>query len=459
MKLYRELIKARLEQLGGATAGLIKGLIYYRTDTDKPYIDTGTAAGAGLKEIMVREELSGEATGPYTTPNPIKVDEGGTNLNPTTFAAGVVGQVLVKKNATEYEFADPGGSIKIEKTEAAHGFALLDPIYHDGINWLKAQANDPETLAEFVVSEIVDANTFKATKFGELTGVDIGNRITALGLVVGEHYFLSDLAAGGVLVTEPVTYSSPVFYVESADTIQVEVYRPSSAGSGSGGGITSDLLANLTALPRDEGKVYYATDTDLLYTDDGSVLTPVDGTIRGIDVQNVAPTDGQALIYSTSNNRYEPGSAGSDIAILRDQKPLTNNGGTFTQGVWQTRELNLIQENAPFLLSLSANRFTLAAGSYILEVMAPAYAVERHRCRLFNVTAGNTAKYGANSYSSLASDGQTHSPLMVGWTFGVNTILEVQHRCQQTKATNGFGLSVNMDAQEFYTQVKITKIG
>jgi hypothetical protein len=44
-----------------------------------------------------------------------------------------------------------------------------------------------------------------------------------------------------------------------------------------------DTLANLTALGRSEGKIYYATDTDLLYTDDGATLNPVDTDTTGVD--------------------------------------------------------------------------------------------------------------------------------------------------------------------------------
>lgn len=117
-----------------------------------------------------------------------------------------------------------GGGTAITKNQIAHGFSVLEPIYHNGTSWLKAQANDVETLAEYVVTEVTDVDNFIANKFGEVT-------VTAHGKTVGEHYFLSELVAGFTQVTEPSNFSSPVFYVEDANTIHIEVYRPSDISS------------------------------------------------------------------------------------------------------------------------------------------------------------------------------------------------------------------------------------
>lgn len=122
---------------------------------------------------------------------------------------------------TQYvEDALSGGGTFIERTQAAHGFSVLDAIYHNGTNWVLAQADDAATLAEYVVTEVPDVNNFVAGKFGSVT-------ITAHGLTVGEHYFLSDLTAGAGTITEPSQFSSPLYYVEDANTLHIEVYRPS----------------------------------------------------------------------------------------------------------------------------------------------------------------------------------------------------------------------------------------
>lgn len=112
-----------------------------------------------------------------------------------------------------------GGSTEIIKTQVGHGFSLHQPIYHNGVTWVVAQADNENTLAEYIVTEIEDANNFLATKFGEVEA-------TAHGFTVGEHYFLDDAVAGGVTLSQPGTFSCPVFYVEDANTLHVEIYRP-----------------------------------------------------------------------------------------------------------------------------------------------------------------------------------------------------------------------------------------
>lgn len=141
-----------------------------------------------------------------------------------TLVAGA--NVTLTQNADTIEIASSGGGgggaggTSIQRTQTAHGFSVLDAIYHDGTEWVLAQANNEDTLAEYVVTEVTDVNNFTAFKFGEAT-------VTGHGLTVGEHYYLSDSVAGGAQITEPLNFSSPLFYVEDANTIHVEVYRPS----------------------------------------------------------------------------------------------------------------------------------------------------------------------------------------------------------------------------------------
>jgi len=125
------------------------------------------------------------------------------------------------QDAATKAYVDSQSHSAIGKNQTAHGFSVLDAIYHNGTIWVKAQANSSDTLAEYLITEVIDANNFIAAKFGELIK-------SAHGLTVGEHYFLSDTVAGGAQLTEAGVYSAPLFYIEDANTIQLEVYRPSS---------------------------------------------------------------------------------------------------------------------------------------------------------------------------------------------------------------------------------------
>jgi hypothetical protein len=116
------------------------------------------------------------------------------------------------------------GGTTIEIDQVAHGFAVGEGIYHNGTNWVKAQANDGATLATFVVTEVPDVDSFIAYQFGRV-------EVTAHGFTIGEYYFLSNTVAGQPTSTEPTNdYSNPLFYVEDANFLQIMVYRPSVIG-------------------------------------------------------------------------------------------------------------------------------------------------------------------------------------------------------------------------------------
>lgn len=56
---------------------------------------------------------------------------------------------------------------------------------------------------------------------------------TPLAIDAGEHYYLSQAETGAYTAEEPTSgYSAPLFYAEDANTIHVEVYRPSIIGDG-----------------------------------------------------------------------------------------------------------------------------------------------------------------------------------------------------------------------------------
>jgi len=68
-----------------------------------------------------------------------------------------------------------GGST-ITENQVAHGFTLLDGIYHNGTIWVKAKADDADTVALYCVSEVSDVDNFQATKFGSITATEWENR-------------------------------------------------------------------------------------------------------------------------------------------------------------------------------------------------------------------------------------------------------------------------------------------
>lgn len=140
---------------------------------------------------------------------------------------------------------------------------------------------------------------------------------------------------------------------------------------------------------------------------------------------------------------------------IRDQKAQGTNGGTFTSGAWQTRDLNLIIP-ASANISLLNNQIILQPGIYEVEACASAYAVDSHKIRLQNITDSITLAFGSSAFSNSTNPSLTTSVLRTKIFVNIPTTLELQHQCQTTKTTDGFGLATNFGS-EVYTIVKVVQ--
>ena len=93
------------------------------------------------------------------------------------------------------------------------------PVYIDTLgNVLPAQANASTTLHNAFVVSVTDPTTV-VLQLGGIVGVP------GHGLTVGNYYFLSDLVAGEA-VTAPPQIDAPVWFVQSAGTLILQLQRP-----------------------------------------------------------------------------------------------------------------------------------------------------------------------------------------------------------------------------------------
>lgn len=96
-------------------------------------------------------------------------------------------------------------------TQTAHGFTVGNLLKYTGTAYALAKADtaaDAQVVG--IVSTVVDANNFKLTLSGKVTGLS--------GLVAGSVYYLNPTTAGAMTTTEPTTVgqvSKPVFIATS----------------------------------------------------------------------------------------------------------------------------------------------------------------------------------------------------------------------------------------------------
>lgn len=117
-----------------------------------------------------------------------------------TLTSGAAGKVLTSDADGNASWATPSGGMT-SLTQATHGFAVGDVLYHNGTIYAKAKA-DAEATAEAIgiVASVDGTDNFVLQTSSYITGLS--------GLTAGAVYYLSDATAGLLTTTEPTTEGS-----------------------------------------------------------------------------------------------------------------------------------------------------------------------------------------------------------------------------------------------------------
>lgn len=152
----------------------------------------------------------------------------------------------------------------------------------------------------------------------------------------------------------------------------------------------------------------------------------------------------------------------TDIAVIQDIKADGTDGGTFTSGALRLRDLNSLNDPAGFVVALSGNKFTLPIGKYVLWAEVPAYVTGDHQAIVYDET-NSVIKLSGSSCSNGNLAPLTSRSVIMGYLdysmASSDTQLDIQHQCDTTEATDGFGKASSFTvANEVYTQIMIIKI-
>lgn len=236
---------------------------------------------------------------------------------------------------------------------------------------------------------------------------------------------------------------------------------------------TSYAVADILAVVEADRTVDWRGAVELAHGDteiDASKIVPLlwirpvaigaDGSTAGITglVPTPAAADDAKYLRGDMTWATPSGSSGAlDLIILREEQAQNTSGGTFTNGAWRTRVLNTEVVDTGNHCSLSGNQFTLAAGTYRIRAFAPAFGVARNQTRLQNITDGTTELIGTSVYAqSTTALSSSQSEIVGRFTIASSKAFEIQHRCETTVATYGFGVESNFTT-EVYTTVRIEK--
>ncbi len=144
--------------------------------------------------------------------------------------------------------------------------------------------------------------------------------------------------------------------------------------------------------------------------------------------------------------------------IISDEKSSGTQSGTCTSGSYQTRTLNTIVKTGPSFSSLSANQFILQIGQYRIKARGSAHKVDGHKIRIQNITDATAELIGETADSSTADNTTSVSTVSGIITLTAAKTFELQHRCNVTRSTDGFGDPAGHGNVEVYALIEIIKL-
>jgi hypothetical protein len=289
---------------------------------------------------------------------------------------------------------------------------------------------------------------------GNTNGINFSTATSTFSSTGGINITSGCYAVGGVCLSGAdgaFSTTSAQYFVHSSTTIP-KLY---SSNTWTGNNIFNGTftLGSLNGpLQANNGVVSATSSIGVLYGGTGLTTAPNYGEVL------LGNGSGGYMLLATSSLGITGGSTGDQIAIIIDEKTDGTSGGTFTSGAWRTRDLNT-KLHDDIGITLSSNEFTLPAGTYEVRINAPAYRVDYHQARLYNVSDAVVALTGTSEIANDSSNTPTHSFITGTFTIASSKTFRVEHDADTTNATSGFGIASSATGvPEVYTQVHIRKL-
>lgn len=415
-----------------ANAASLSGQILNLQPFDSTHPGVATASGGGTTNFLRADGTwAAPGTGNAITALTGDATATGPGSVPITFATvnGNVGSFGSSTSIPSFTVNGKGlitaasGNVVIAPAGTLSGTTLNSSVVSSSLTSLGAQAQ-ALNMNSHLINNVTDPSAAQDAATKNYVDTHSGTGITAL--------------TGDVTATGPGSAAATI--AAHAVTNSKLAQIPAHSYKGNNTGSTADAA-------------------DITSTQLTADLNLFSSTLQGL----VPASGGGSTNFLRADGTFAvpPGSGTSvKVAYVRDEKSSGVNGGTFTSGAWRTRTLNTSSDPGSIIVSLSTNQFTLASGTYMIEATAPGYAVDRHQARLQDITNAATIFYGNSEFAqNLVANETTCSRVTGVFVVSGNTAYEIQHQCQTSQTSNGFGIEANFSGNtEVYTQVTITKI-
>lgn len=236
-------------------------------------------------------------------------------------------------------------------------------------------------------------------------------------------------------------------YTGNAESMKIDMFGNVTIGNGAVLPLTPKLFVNGEVSVAGEIKsTGQITANAMIETKSGGIKFP-DGTIQ-------------------TTAAFGSGGSGGGIpdVILQHVMPTGASAGTIPLNAWTDRALNRMIRNQNGLAFLSNNRFTLPAGTYFIQWIAPGCRGS-FAARLFNHTLGIAAGVGSSGVAVPSTGGfggvpgrmNAHSYGGAAVVTNQSTQFSIQQYERTSAAIDNLGCAANAGTKEIYTQVFISK--
>lgn len=147
----------------------------------------------------------------------------------------------------------------------------------------------------------------------------------------------------------------------------------------------------------------------------------------------------------------------ANLLLVNETQASGVNAGGSSAGT-NIRVLNTTVVNNIASASRSGNQITLPAGTYWVELTAPAFSPDRARVGLYNVT-DSVLEFAGQVYYSTGSNGMTVCKAQAFLTVVGTKVFEIRHYLQSSFGTYGLGLGYSAPGiNEIFAEAYIWKV-
>ena len=174
---------------------------------------------------------------------------------------------------------------------------------------------------------------------------------------------------------------------------------------------------------------------------DGSASAP---SVVGTDSNSGVYFGADVIKFSTGGTERmsitNSGVAGAGLftsyAVITNELSAGTQGGSAVANTWTTRPLNTELADPDGIVSISSNKFTLAAGSYLINWRTAFQNPEYVITRLYDVTNSAIKQYSMCSYGIYTTTFPFGSARV---TPSGSTEYRIEYYCDGAQATSGLG--------------------